>query len=172
MSDLAPEPRLHLGCGADIRPGWINIDAINPAAQRRCRVQDLDYATGSIAAIEAVMVLEHLGREDAVAFAANAHRMLRPGGRLVLEVPDLAKVCRLVLLLADDPSLLSTSAFGLRGIFGDPATHHSPEDVHRWGYTPASLTGLLLDAGFTSVSITDGLSHGYPLRDMRAEAIR
>ena len=173
MSDASPSGlKLHLGCGGIIRPGWINIDAVHPAADRRCRIQDLDYPDGSVEVIEGVMVLEHLGRGDAAAFARNAVRMLVPGGRLVLEVPDLAKVCRLVVLLADDPAALETSAFGLRGIFGEPSTHIAVEDVHRWGYTPASMTRLLLDAGFASVTIGDGMSHGYPLRDMRAEAVR
>ncbi len=164
--------RLHVGCGSDIRPGWVNIDAVNPAADRRCRIQDLDYANGSVERIEAVMVLEHLSLADARAFAANAHRMLAPGGVLAVEVPDLAKVCRLVVMLADDPWQLEHGAYGLRGIFGDPITHAAPEDSHRWGYTPASLTALMQAAGFTEMTITDGMSHGYPLRDMRMEARR
>jgi 2-polyprenyl-3-methyl-5-hydroxy-6-metoxy-1,4-benzoquinol methylase len=164
--------RLNVGCGADIRPGWINIDAVNPAADRRCRIQDLDYADGSVEHIEAVMVLEHLSLADARAFARNAYRMLAPGGVLVIEVPDLAKVCRLIVMHADDPDRLENGAFGLRGIFGDPLTHAAPEDSHRWGYTPASLTALMSAAGFTTITITDGLSHGYPLRDMRMEAVK
>ncbi|MEK7412485.1 MAG: methyltransferase domain-containing protein [Planctomycetota bacterium] len=164
--------RLNIGCGGDLRAGWVNIDAHHPGADRRMRVQDLDYPDGSVEHIEAVMVLEHLGPDDARAFARNARRMLAPGGVLVIEVPDLLKVCQLVLLHADDPNALENSPFGLRGIFGDPTTHNSLEDVHRWGYTPASLTRLLTEAGFTTVTTSDGLSHGYPLRDLRAEARR
>jgi hypothetical protein len=118
------------------------------------------------------MVLEHLSPADARAFVRNAHRMLQLGGVLVLECPDLEKVSRLVLVFADQPEYLEKGLFGLRGIFGEPTDHMTPGDYHKWGYTPTTAARLLREAGFEQFTVTDGMSHLCPLRDMRLEAVR
>jgi len=164
--------RLHIGCGSDIKPGYVNIDQFNPAADCATPIQEIEYGDGSVDRIEGYMVLEHLSLPDARAFLARANRMLRSGGTLVLEVPDLEKVSRLVLQFADDPEYLEKGAFGLRGIFGEPKPGMSPGDYHKWGYTPSLARGLLVEAGFSTIEIEDGTSHCYPLRDMRIEAIK
>jgi hypothetical protein len=45
-------------------------------------------------------------------------------------------------------------------------------DYHKWGYTPALMGDLMRRSGFSSFSITDGTSHGYPIRDMRVVAVK
>jgi Methyltransferase domain len=164
--------RLHVGCGDDLRPEYVNVDPWNPRADRQVAMQDLDYPDGSVELIEGAMVLEHLTLTDARRFARRAHQMLAPGGRLVLEVPDLEKVSRLVLVFASDPEYLEQGAFGLRGFFGEPTSHMTTGDYHKWGYTPGTARRLLTEAGFSEIEISDGLSHGYPLRDMRIEAVK
>jgi SAM-dependent methyltransferase len=164
--------RLHVGCGGDIRPGYVNIDEFNPKADVKMALQDIDYPAGSVDAIEGYMVIEHLNPDDALAFVRNAHRMLRPGGVLILECPDLEKVSRLTLVFAGDPQYLRKGAFGLRGFFGEPTDHMVTGDYHKWGYTPALSLKLLRDGGFTECRVGDGYSHCYPLRDLRMEAVR
>ena len=164
--------KLHIGCGSDIKPGYVNIDSHNPAADSCTAIQEIDFPDGSVDRIEGYMVLEHLSLADARAFLRNAHRMLRPGGCLILEVPDLEKVSRLILQFADDPEYLEKGAFGLRGIFGEPKPGMALGDYHKWGYTPSMARRMLAEAGFAAVEIRDGTSHGYPLRDMRMEATR
>jgi hypothetical protein len=161
---------LHIGCGSDLKPGYVNIDEFNPAAERQIPIQELDYPAASVERIEGYMVLEHLSLADARAFLRAAKWMLKPGGSLILEVPDLEKVARLILQFADDPEYLERGAFGLRGIFGEPRAGMTLGDYHKWGYTPSLARRLLGEAGFTDVVIEDGVSHGYPLRDMRIEA--
>ena len=164
--------KLHIGCGNNLKPGYVNIDEHNPKADVRIPIQRLAYPNGSVERIEGYMVLEHLTPADTRLFLRNAHGMLEPGGTLILEVPDLEKVCRLILMFAGDPEHLETGPFGLRGIFGEPTDHMTIGDYHKWGYTPALAEKMVRDAGFSRVTISDGVSHLYPLRDMRVEAIK
>lgn len=164
--------KLHVGCGGDIRPGYVNIDEFDPRADVKMPLQRLTYPEASVERLEGYMVLEHLSPEDALAFVTNAHRMLEPGGMLVLECPDLAKVSRLIVAFADDADYLERGAFGLRGIFGEPTDHMTSGDYHKWGYTPSTAIKLMRAGGFKDVRILDGTSHAYPLRDMRVEAVK
>ena len=164
--------KLHIGCGDDIKPGFINIDEFNPRAEQQIPLQDINYPQNTVDLIEGNMVLEHLPLHDAREFLCKAFQMLKPGGRLILEIPDLNKVCQLILVFADDLEYLEKGAFGLRGLFGEPKLQMTIGDYHKWGYTPATMKTLLRQAGFNSITISDGLSHCYPLRDMRVEAIK
>lgn len=80
--------KLNLGCGKDIRPGWINIDRIRgPGVDV---VLDLDqenlpFSDGIVDEVLASHILEHLVRwEDLL---VEIHRVLRPRGRLEIHVP-------------------------------------------------------------------------------------
>ncbi len=164
--------KIHIGCGSDIKDGYVNIDEFNPDADVQKPIQKLDYPENSVERIEGYMVLEHLTPFDAKAFIKKAHKMLEPGGTLILEVPDLEKVCRLILAFRDDGEYLNTGAFGVRGFFGEPTDHMTKGDYHKWGYTPGTLGQLLQEAGFSRWRVSDGVSHLYPLRDMRVEAVK
>ncbi len=164
--------KLHIGCGGQILPGYINIDEVDARADVRLGLQSIEYPENSLERVEGYMVLEHLNPTDARLFLKKVYRMLQPGGTLILEVPDLAKVSRLILAFADDPEQLEKGAFGLRGIFGEPTPGMSLADHHKWGYTPALAEAMLKEAGFTNPAISDGMSHCYPLRDMRIEAVK
>jgi SAM-dependent methyltransferase len=79
--------RLNLGCGHDILPGWVNVDAsdqLGPGVE----VWDLDerewpFETGSAEEIRGIDIYEHVW--DPVGFMIECHRVLRPGGVLRLQ---------------------------------------------------------------------------------------
>lgn len=79
--------RLNLGCGRDVLPGWVNVDAsdqLGPGVE----VWDLDehpwpFDTGSVSEIRAVDIYEHL--DNPVGFMVEAHRVLEPGGMLRIQ---------------------------------------------------------------------------------------
>lgn len=80
--------RLHLGCGHDIRPGWVNHDlAALPGVDtvHDLRVRPWPWADGTFGRIEAFHVLEHL--PDTVGMFEELHRICAPGARVVLRVP-------------------------------------------------------------------------------------
>lgn len=83
--------RLNLGCGRDLRAGYLNVDRSDGVGA------DLvwDLATGplplvasSFEEILALDVLEHV--EDVPAFFEEAHRLLVPGGELRITTPHFS----------------------------------------------------------------------------------
>lgn len=118
------EPRLHLGCGSHIVPGWVNMDgswnallakipgvrsllakvgvvypqSANVDYGRSVVIRDLrrrlPYDDGTVAAVYASHTLEHLFFEEAMALIDECFRVLKPGGVIRLVVPDLNSIVR------------------------------------------------------------------------------
>jgi SAM-dependent methyltransferase len=82
---------LHLGCGGDIRAGWINLDSralpgVDVVADLdACREKPLPFPADSIDEFLGSHVLEHLS--DPLAFLQELHRVARHGAKLVFRVP-------------------------------------------------------------------------------------
>jgi predicted SAM-dependent methyltransferase len=88
ISGAAPA-RLHIGCGQQSLPGWINIDNQGlPGVD-----QVLDVRRGlpfsGVAAIYAEHFLEHLSLDEGLGFLRECRRVLRPDGVLRLSTPNL-----------------------------------------------------------------------------------
>ncbi|MFO1478193.1 MAG: methyltransferase domain-containing protein [Verrucomicrobiota bacterium] len=80
--------KVHLGCGTDYRPGWINCDVV--ADVRADKHFDLEtfpwpFEDNSVDEIFMDQVLEHLS--DTMKVMAEIHRILRPGGFARIIVP-------------------------------------------------------------------------------------
>jgi predicted SAM-dependent methyltransferase len=109
--------KLNLGCGSTTPAGWHNVDYALGArlaglpgfafVNSRLRLFDLDWAQritihdlrkdfpwpdGSAEAIYSSHTFEHLTRAQGGHFMREAYRVLRPGGRLRLVVPDLEHI--------------------------------------------------------------------------------
>jgi glycosyltransferase involved in cell wall biosynthesis len=148
--------RLNLGCGDKILPGYINVDVAESRAGKKpdviCDLRQLtSFENESADEILSVHVIEHFWRWEALDILKEWVRVLRPGGTMILECPNLLSACE--ALLANPDAGASPGEGGQRTMwvfYGDPAWH-DPLMVHRWGYTPRSLAQLMEEAGLANV---------------------
>ena len=100
-------------------------------------------------------VIEHLVDPDTA--LAEIHRVLRPGGHLMLSTPNLAAWYNRALLLAGVQPVFSEVS--LRAIHGRPGK----EVVgHLRLYTPRALREFVTAAGFEVVGLKGAPFHGVP----------
>lgn len=79
--------RLNLGCGTDIRSGWVNLDAIAlPGVDIVHDLNDLPlpFADATFDQITAKDVLEHVAY---IPLLRDLHRILKDNGTLMIQVP-------------------------------------------------------------------------------------
>ena len=142
-----PPLRLHIG-GKEPKAGWtiLNVqEGTHVDALGDCR--DLsDYMDGSVTAIYASHVFEHLGYLDDLPKAlAECHRVLFSGGKLRISVPDFETICRLFV----HPQLDMEQRFAIMRIaFGGQTDSY---DFHMAGLTLEFLSDYLSVAGFSTV---------------------
>jgi predicted SAM-dependent methyltransferase len=87
--------KLNVGCGPNIKDSWVNID-LHPAADLRLDARRrMPFADGSADIVYSEHFLEHLEYpEDAMNFLRECLRILAPGGRFSVAVPDAERVVR------------------------------------------------------------------------------
>lgn len=127
----APGPqrrRVVVGSSGEAPPGWLptDISTLDLLREADWRAR---FAEGSLEAILAEHVWEHLTPAQGLAAAARCRRYLRPGGYLRVAVPDGNH---------PDPAYLAAVRPGGSG---------AGADDHKLLYTLRSLCGLLAAAG-------------------------
>lgn len=153
MSVATELARLNVGCGDLPLVGWTNIDAtFYPGVDLVLRVPPFPLAADSVSEIYAGHFLEHLERDEAHTFLLECYRVLIPGGRLGILVPDMAEIFR--RYVADEPAPMEWPA----GIHRDLRDlDHMYEAIifstmqpspHHWGYDLVTLKRALERAGF------------------------
>lgn len=157
--------RLHLGCGKQYWPGFTNVDKFVTSADVISDCTRLEeFKDGEVSEIHALHLLEHFNRIPAENAIRQWFRVLKPGGKLVLELPCLDKIAQLILNKEQNLRLT------LFGIFGDPR-EDKPGMEHKWAWTQDELEGSLKSAGFSEIKFVEPKFH-IPARDMRVEAIK
>jgi predicted SAM-dependent methyltransferase len=142
--------KLNLGCGCDVREGWLNIDVRR--THPRVLVLDLErellrpFPDESVDEILAKDFIEHLSWRVVEAFLRDCHRVLKRGGRMYIQVPDLEAIARKVIL---NPDFRYGNLTGWRAIsFWVYGAQDYPENAHKAGFTIPTLRRLLESVGF------------------------
>jgi len=154
--------RLDIGSGGRSERGadWLGVDAYVPTADVQAEMGDLPFETESVEEIFSAHALEHVAIRQVLPTLQEWFRVLRPGGRLTLQVPDLAWC--LIQWLAHP-----TTGFELMRIFGNQ--EHDGE-YHRCGFTPQILAEQLTTVGFAVRKIDTIWSHAQ--QTLSVEAVK
>jgi SAM-dependent methyltransferase len=131
-------------------------------------VRDLTPIPSSIAdEVLAVHVIEHFYQWEVDSILREWTRVLKPGGTLVVECPNLESAAREFLLNADEAALGGVEGQRSMWVFyGDPRWR-DPLMIHRWGYTPNSLIRALENVGLVEVTRQRAMYKLGEPRDMR-----
>lgn len=155
--------RLNVGSGDKYIPGFTNCDR-HGEPDVNCDAFPLPFSTDYAHELWAIHLLEHLPRRDASATLTEWFRVLRPGGKLVLELPCLDKIARLIV--NGEKNIRLT----VMGIFGDPRDT-KPDMMHQWCWSEDELTEALSSVGFIGVTVKEPIFH-IAARDMRIEGYK
>jgi predicted SAM-dependent methyltransferase len=146
--DLPAGMKLHIGGKVRV-PGWTVLDiAPGPHVDIRGDCSDLSaVADQSCSIVYASHVIEHLGYDSALLRALKEfHRVLAPGGQIMIAVPDMDILCRLFTV----SDLTGEERFHvMRMMFGGRIDQY---DVHLVGLNAEFLAGYLAAAGFVQLT--------------------
>ena len=171
--------KINFACGRNVIEGFYNIDAQrSPRAPRAPEllfameftpngdlIRKIPLDDGCADYIQSMHFIEHVFRWEAPAVIAEFLRILKPGGRLVLELPNIEEACRNLLAGMTDQMCM----WPLYGDWG----HKDPYMMHKHGYTKKTIVGLLKECGLEKIQVLPPRTHKKRAnRDMRVEAIK
>jgi spore maturation protein CgeB/predicted SAM-dependent methyltransferase len=136
------ELKLHLGCGNNLLPGYVNIDKYNRQGDRLMDAGQLDYTDGSVSEILTSHMIEHVPLSEFQAMLLQWKRVLRPGGRLTIRCPNHELYIKM-WLEGDDEYRWGAGLNAILGIQG-----RGPGHVNRNLFTVPRLEKLVREAGF------------------------
>ena len=156
--------RLNLASGGTRFPGYISVDL--HGGDVKCDILALPKEwAGKADEVMCIHGLEHLAFYQTQDALLEWKRVLKPGGKLVIEVPNLKEACRNFLL---NPGKLNR---GLHCIYGDQ-DYANIEAVHKSGWTPETLIDALTMAGFRNCAQRPAEHKRKEPRDFRVEAYK
>jgi len=164
--------KLNLGCGISKQRGYLNVD-IDPKCNpdKVANITELNFIEDeSVELVETYHTVEHLWPDEVPKFFKEMNRIIKKGGKLIIECPDLEKCIEL---------MKEGKLIGLRGVYGA-----SPEDeveigrmrsnihsIHKTGFTKEIFKKYLEKNGFEVIKFYDSIKyHGFPERDTGVEA--
>ena len=161
--------RLNLGCGNKKLSGYIGVDFADNYSGDKPDVESdlraLPFADDYADEVLAVHVLEHFYVWEAADVLKEWKRVLKPGGKIAIEVPCLDKIINLYFQHQGQPPV----NLSMWGFYGDPS-YKDPRMVHHWCYSVGALRALLETVGFKNIVEHRPKFH-VEQRDMRMEAV-
>lgn len=144
--------KLNLGCGKkDIKEGWINIDIKEIPGVKKMDVAELDFENGYADLILAYDVLEHFPVDRVPDVLCEWYRVLKPGGRLDIQLPDFEKI---VVFYQKGVSMEEIG----RVIYGEKNYKNIEDlvaDYHKSIWDKESMKRILKEIGFVGIEFGD-----------------
>jgi ubiquinone/menaquinone biosynthesis C-methylase UbiE len=159
----------NLGCGKKKWDGWINVDLHSDISDIKCDLRKLEIGSDSADAVAAIHVLEHFYEYEVFDVLTEWKRVLKPNGKMILELPCMDKVFAYIhnCVVTKTPLMPFMSLYAL---YGDPR-HKEPAMCHRWGWFEVPLRQMLESVGMERIEFKEPNYH-FPFRDMRIECYK
>ncbi len=173
VPDEPPGIHLNIACGAKIWDGFVNIDfpgnwsKIKPDVE--CDVRKLTLPDNYADTAYAIHILEHFYRWETLDVLKEWKRVLKDGGKLVIEVPCLDRIIMYFKHCLEEKKQINDQ-MTMWGLYGDPI-YQDPAMCHRWCFSAAELMDLMEEAGFKNVEVSNPKYH-HPARDMRVSGVK
>ncbi len=150
--------KLNLGCGGMYLDGYINIDLYYPIIDlQHDLTKPLPYKDGTIDEIYASHIIEHFSRDEWKEIKKDWYRVLKTGGLLHIECPELSVCIKNYL----DKKPFAEDDYWLQTIYGSQA-EQSDGQFHKNGFTYESLKKEL-EFGFKDFEECRELEHNLDL---------
>jgi predicted SAM-dependent methyltransferase len=168
--DLNKPILLNLGCGAKIDHSSqvINIDFPNNSfgvkPDLACDLRQIPLPDNFADTAYAIHVIEHFYTWEVEDVLWEWYRIIKPGGALVIECPDMSKI--IGMLISGNHGIQKTWL----GLYGDQS-NKDPNMVHKWCYTKSMLFKVLEKTGFRNMEEHEAKFH-VPIRDIRVVAYK
>ena len=168
--------RLHLGCGQDYWPGYVNVDS---GANSLCDVR-MDftrigerYSNSSVVEVSLIHSLSYLRLWQARDLFIELYRILEPGGSIIIELPDLAKCAQKALACEDDLAEYLEAVRGFYAFGMDQIDQREMFTPYAFGWSSWHCKLELEKVGFSQVTVCDPQTHDKRRwRDTRIEAVK
>lgn len=150
-------PKLQIGSGASDRSGWLNTDIEpGPGQAYLDATKPLPFPDGSLYDIFGEQVIEHLTYDEGLGFLKEAHRVLVPGGKVLLITPNLLSFVALFGDQKPESYMPRKLDFHLwKKDTPDPACLILNGEMRSWGhqfvYTPKMMRASFEKAGFVDI---------------------
>jgi predicted SAM-dependent methyltransferase len=150
--------KLHLGCGSNRKPGWVNVDLFNPAADIALDLREpLPFGDGTVSEIYSEHVLGHFDYPiDARHLLAECLRVLEPDGIFNIGVPDHQRAYR--AYAERDHAYFAQRRLRSYLLTGEATLMHQlnycirEEGLHKYSYDEETLVSVLTSIGFDRVA--------------------
>ena len=142
--------KLNLGCGNDIRDGYVNIDIRNELNNSVLvgDITNLQYAENSVDEILALDVYEHISHRRSLHVLQHWSDILKPSGKLILRSPSLDVIIEKYYNTAKTASQIKRV---IEIIFGG---QDYPENSHFTICHPIIMKEYLTKCGFVDLSFS------------------
>jgi FkbM family methyltransferase len=167
------EIRLNLGAGGIDYPGFLSLDKYDKRSNIPMDITSLSgFPDSSVTELMASHVFEHLNPYHSVPILHEWLRVLKPGGKLAMEMPDIEALCKSFLAETDYYKKMGI----LNAVYGSVNTTDvgGPDEItspHLFGWWPESLHRHLAQAGYVDISFHPE-RWPHPCDNLRVEAYK
>ena len=174
--------KLHLGCGSKYWDSWCNIDGFphNNSDTHRGNMEkdpdvwaditNINLKNNSVDIISSQHVMEHFYRYEVLDMFKNFYNILKPGGVIITEMPNLSGIFKLFYLLPIRPkyNIRNSNRDMITAQLYGPAWEVNDKGYpyHKYVWEKEEFLKSLRDIGFMIVLSTGATKSHIPFRDM------